>query len=325
MARRNTRSTSTSTNEESNPTTEENAVSTATPEAEAPAPEQAPESDPPAESGPPAEADLTAFKAAMEAAVAEADTTTGEVPEASLAAVTKEYRALDGIKAKNAAKALANDGMKDQMAADNLAGARAYLNIGEHALVAAAGVSKGERVPADPTENFVQRVGTLRLAYGLAVNTVPEGVKDTWSEKVDTLVGEQTDNANSYFTWLQADPETRGEEPDVTAVVRNAAKLAQGKSAKAGVSRGGGTFTGERRDIGQHVMAAFEGKDVGTFLTIAEIRNTRSDEYGDNPPSAGAISARLFPKSGTSSMEKVGIKPDTQNGKKGAVLVTVEE
>lgn len=263
--------------------------------------------------------DLTAFTEAVNAAVAEADVTTGEVPEASLAAVTAAYRALEGIKAKNAAKALVNEGMKDKMNSDDLAGARAYLNIGDNALTAAAGASRSERVPADPTEAFVQRVGTIQLAYGLAVANVPEGVKDNWNELVTELVNSSNESAQAYSAWLSGDTETRGDEPEVSGVVRNAAKLAQGRSAKAGSTRSGGgaSFDGPRRDISKHIANAFEGKDSGTFLSIAEIRNTRSDEYGDNPPSAGAISARLFPRSGKVTVE--GVTPETQNGKKGAV------
>lgn len=269
--------------------------------------------------------DLTEFTAAVEAAVAEADTSTGEVPEASLTAVTAQYRALEGIKAKNDAKKLVNERMKDAMNSGNLPVARANLNISEKALVAAAGGGGKSSTPADPTENFVQRVATLTLAYQQAVATVPEGVGDDWQAKVEALVSESQTAVGEYRTWSDGDPESRGDEPEVSAVIRNAVKLASGKAAKAGVSRGGGTFTGERRDIGVHIENAFADKEEGTFLTIAEIRNTRSDEYGDTPPSAGAISARLFPKSGKSTMTKVGVKPDTQDGKKGAVKVPVEE
>lgn len=272
---------------------------------------------------PAAEVDLTAFQSAVQSAKDEADTSTGEVPEASLAGVTAEYRKLDGIKAKNAAKRVVGDAMRDAMNSGDFAGARAYLMIQDNALVAAAsgGGSKTERAPADPTENFVQRVATLNLASTLSQESVPEGVSEDWGSKVGDLVNTSLEQARAYTTWLEADEETRGDEPEVTAVVRNAVKLSQGKSAKAGTRSGGGggTFTGERRDIGAHIVSAFEGKDEGTFLTIAEIRNTRSEEYGDNPPSAGAISARLFPSKGTSSMLKVGIRPDTQNNKKGAV------
>lgn len=40
----------------------------------------------------------------------------------------------------------------------------------------------------------------------------------------------------------------------------------------------------ERRDIGAHIVSAFEGLPEGAFLTVREIRRNRSDEYGDEFP-----------------------------------------
>lgn len=328
MARRNSKSATSTTDQTEAPaevTNNEEAPVSESTATEAPAPEK--EST---ESKVEKPIDLTEFKAAVAAAVEASDDTTGDVPEAPLAEVTTAYRALEGIKAKNAAKAYVNEQMADAMNSGSLPGARAHLQISEKALIAAASTgTRAERVPVDPTENFVQRVATLQLGYGLTTTHVPEGVSEDWQDKVTALVAELNDTANSYLTWATSDPETRGDEPEVTAVVRNAVKLAQGKSAKAGTSRGtgggGGGFTGERRDIGAHIENAFADKPVGTFLTIAEIRNVPSDEYGSHQPSAGAISARLFPKSGTSTMEKVGIMPDSQGGKKGARKVEVSE
>ncbi|ETT28833.1 protein of unknown function DUF262 [Rhodococcus rhodochrous ATCC 21198] len=54
-----------------------------------------------------------------------------------------------------------------------------------------------------------------------------------------------------------------------------------------------------RRDIGQHIVNAFADLEVGDFLTIGEIRKTPSPQYPVHDlPSAGAISARLFPGNG---------------------------
>lgn len=323
MARRTTRQNTEGKKPEAN---EENTVST---ETEAPQESTTESTDSTTESTEPAKApvDLTAFKAAVAAAAEAADTSTGSVPEGPLSEVTVQYRALEGIKAKNQAKAFVNEAMKDAMSNDDLPGARTFMSITDKALVAQSGGKGGAgaatREPADPTANFVQRVATLNLAYNLATGNVPEKVSEDWKTKVDELVSESSDTAASFLTWINADPETRGDEPEVSGVVRSAAKLAVGKAAKAGVSRGGGSFTGERRDIGVHIQSAFESLNEGDFLKIAAIRNHRSDEYGDTPPSAGAISARLFPDSGKSSMVKVGIKPDIKDGKKGATKVAV--
>lgn len=73
-----------------------------------------------------------------------------------------------------------------------------------------------------------------------------------------------------------------------------------------------------RRDIGQHILNAFADLEEGTFLTIAEIRNVPSPQYPVNdPPSAGAISARLFPSNGSRTTVP-GIVGASVDGRRGA-------
>ena len=273
------------------------------------------------------EFDLTGFNSAVEKALAEADTSTGDIPLASLEGVTNEYRKLDGPKGKNAAKKAINEAMKESMNSMDIIKARAYLQISEKALSAGPGAG-AERKPADPTEAFVQRVVTLNLANQLVTDEVPEGVAEDWAQRVEDEVAKLAESAREYRTWAESDAEDKGEAPEVPAFVKNAVKLAEGKTAKAGRSTGGGgsTYSGERRDIGKHILSAFEGVDEGTFLTIAEIRKHRSDEYGDSEPSAGAISARLFPNGDASkcTLVKSGVQPgQNEAGRKGATKVAV--
>ncbi|MBN1091957.1 DUF262 domain-containing protein [Blastococcus sp. TML/M2B] len=76
-----------------------------------------------------------------------------------------------------------------------------------------------------------------------------------------------------------------------------------------------------RRDIGAHIVSAFAGLPEGAFLTVREIRAHRSDEYGDEFPSAGAISARLFPSSGRCTVP--GVEPgENERGVRGARRIT---
>lgn len=307
MARRSNSKTEAETTEAVNPeATEEASVSTTT--------ETAPEADnSTTEATPEAPINLDAFNEAVTAAVAEADSSTGLVPEASLAAVLEQYRSLDGVKAKNKAKTALNDGMKEAMNEADIAKARAYLQLSEN-MTAGSSKSSAEKVPADPTEAAVQRIATLQLARDFVV--VPEGVADDFQTRADSLVSESAESVKAYIAWLTDDSEEKGDEPEASAVVKNAAKLAIGKAAKAG-ARAGATFTGERRDIGKHIAEAFESVEPGGFLTVAEIRKFRSNEYGDNPPSAGAISARLFPSSGGESTVE-GVLGDTNDkGNKG--------
>jgi hypothetical protein len=262
--------------------------------------------------------DLTAFKEAAKVAASTADTSTGEIAVAQVEPVVKEYRELDGLKAKNAAKGYLNDEMKAQMKAGSIVGARSYLQLAESMT---AGTKTAEKVPADPTEAFVQAEATLRLAQELHVPG--EGVAEDNEEKVLTAVESNRDAAASYLAWVQSDAEDKGDEPEVTAIVKNAVKLAIGKAAKAGGrSNAGGTFTGERRDIAKHIQEAFADKEVGEFMLIAEIRNFKSSEYGENLPSAGAISARLFPKNAQGEPTKCtveGVEPQTnEKGNNGA-------
>lgn len=78
------------------------------------------------------------------------------------------------------------------------------------------------------------------------------------------------------------------------------------------------TRTGSARgDVAEHIREAFADLAPGTFLTINEIRRHRSVAYDGREPSGGAISARLFPANGDSSIQ--GVRPDVQNGVRGAV------
>jgi hypothetical protein len=48
--------------------------------------------------------------------------------------------------------------------------------------------AKAPAEPVDPTEAFVQRAVTYDLAKRLAIQTVPEGVKDDWARKPRSCV-----------------------------------------------------------------------------------------------------------------------------------------
>ena len=268
------------------------------------------------------EVDLSAFEAAVQAAVTDTearDASTGDLPSSLIDPVNVEFRKLDGAKAKNKARAHLNGLMKETMNKLDMPLARSYMILSENLSAGSSG-TKSEKTPADPTEAFVQRVVGLQLALELAKGNVPEGVDANWTAKANEVYGEAQPKALAYAEWAAADEETRGEEPEVNAVVRSAVKLAQGKAAKVGgsVRSGGGAGDGVRRDIGKHIASAFADVPSGTFLTIAEIKKHRSEEYGDNSPSAGAISARLFPTSGKATSVEGITAGQNENSKKGA-------
>jgi len=257
--------------------------------------------------------DLTAFQGAVAQAIGTRDDSTGEVPEASVAPVVSAYQALEGQKAKNAAKNFLAEAMKSAMNEMDLPLARANMSLSESLTTAKA--ARTEKAPADPTEAFVQRSAALRLATALVEK--PEGVADDAEDKINAVLAEVGPQVEAYRAWLNSDAEDKGDAPEGTSpVVVAAFKVAAGKAAGKRTTSGT-AYTGERRDIGKHIAEAFEGAESGAFLTVAEIRNHKSSEYGDNPPSAGAISARLFPASGKCTVE--GITPgQNDKGNKGA-------
>jgi hypothetical protein len=271
--------------------------------------------------------DLTDFQSAVGEAVKQADETTGTLPDAAYEPVKVQYRALDRA-GKKLAKEWVNEQMKDYMNGGNLPVAVAHMQISDNALVAGGGGSKAakEKVPADPTEAFVLRVSTLLLAYQLTTSNVPEGVAEDWNEKATAQADEAFASASELLAHLTSDDEDKGEEPETTAFVKNAVKLALGRAARAGAKVSSGrtsTYTGERRDVSKHILNAFADKEVGTFMKIAEIVKTPSDEYAGDEPSAGAVSQRLFPKDKDGNPKESvlvaqGITPDTDDkGNKG--------
>ncbi|MEV1288752.1 DUF262 domain-containing protein [Micromonospora sp. NPDC049679] len=77
------------------------------------------------------------------------------------------------------------------------------------------------------------------------------------------------------------------------------------------------SHSSHRRDIAAHIVSAFAAAPADTFLTTTQIRNHRSDEYGDEFPSAGAIAARLFPATGRCTVP--GVEPSVnERGVRGA-------
>ncbi len=241
----------------------------------------------PTESAP---VDLTAFQASVNEALTTRDEASGELPEESLTAVNEQYRSLDGVKAKNQARKWIEDQMLALIKDGKFQEARGFVDVKDNLSAGSGG--GGPKAPADPTAAFVQRMASFYLAINYLTANVGDDVASDWTEKVDALVAEESDNLDAYVTFQKSDDED-AEEPEVSPVVRQAFKLTAGKAAGGSgrVSSGG-----PRRDIAKHIEQVFADEADGTFLTVNEIAKRKSTEYGDDLPSAGAISARLFPK-----------------------------
>lgn len=257
--------------------------------------------------------DLTAFQKAVNEAIEGKDDSTGELPEGALDGPNKAYRDIDGLPGKNAARKWLDESMKQALVVDKDAmKARAFVVI-KDGLSAGGGSAKS--TPADPTTAFVNKVVALNIALQLVNDSVPEGVNEDWAEKAEALEGTLAEDVQKFSTWSASTAEDKGDAPEVSPVVRQAFKLSQGKGG-GGSTRVAG---GPRRDIGTHIAQVFADLPVGSFLTVNEIAKTASTEYGDDRPSAGAVSAHLFKKNQTVH-DKDGIKGQAEGDKpRGAV------
>jgi hypothetical protein len=263
---------------------------------------------------PKAEVDLTAFKAAVEESISGKDASTGELPEGALDGPNKAYRDIDGLPGKNAARKWLDESMKQALVVDKDAmKARAFVVIKDGL---SAGSSGAVKTPADPTTAFVQKVVAINIASTLVNESVPDGVSADWTDKAVALRDSLAEDVTKYGAWIADTSDEKGDAPDVSPVVRQAFKLATGKGA-AGAS--GRVTGGPRRDVGTHLGQVFADLPVGSFLTVNEIAKAQSTEYGDDRPSAGAVSAHLFKKSGAVH-DKDGIKGQAEADKpRGAV------
>lgn len=284
------------------------------------------------------ESAIAAFKEAVEATLTheDRDQSTGTLPEAVKQTVTMAYAQLPGARAKKSAR----DYLLEQMQAQMLLGtpesylqARTYLDLNQGVQVSAPRETV-VRQPIDPTDAHVALVTAIFVAPNLVLPG--DGVTSDWQEKVKAKATELKADTAKYREWLVANvgkpADERSDAPEVDPIVVNAAKLAHGrgmavrkvKTADGSVTTVRAPYDGVRRDIGAHIKSAFEGKPSGTFLTIAEIVNHESSEYGgSNPkPSPGAVSARLFPKSGNCTIPDVRPEGEPEGReKKGAVKV----
>lgn len=248
------------------------------------------------------EQDITTFAAAVVEAINEADTSTGDVPEAFVATAREAYQALDGIKPKNAAKSHLAELLKVALKELDAPRAKTIMQLTEQAAV--AGKSTPARKPVDPNEAFINQVAQLTLALYLAQRNPAEGVD------VEESVAKATELANESFE--AANTAFNDEEAEVDSTfVRQAIRLAKTR-------RGRGGSGGPRRDLGAHMVEAFDSVESGTFLSVADIRNFESSVYGTDLPSAGAISNRLEPTSGADTTIP-GITVGRRDGKLGAV------
>lgn len=244
-------------------------------------------------------------------------------------AALNAYQALPGASPKGKAKdfmggQMTSEILKIQANPSDLSPQATVIawNIFQTAVLERASKKAGAAGPAlSPVDGFLAKLATIRVANKLIADDQPEGLPTDWQEQLNKMVQVGINEAELLEKWQETpEDERQGEEPKLSAYTSQAVKLSSGKGPrKPGRPVGAvSTYTGVRRDIGKHIEHAFSDKPSGTWLSINEIRSIQSPEYGEASPSGGAISARLFPKSGKSAtVEGVEAALDA-SGRKGA-------
>ena len=228
---------------------------------------------------PEAEPDISNFVALVESLIERDET--GEVTEVTdegIVSVQNAYKALSR-KEKNLAKNdLSSKMEKAVMEDDDISLAKFYLEVNNRMTE----VPKVKREPkekkvVDPSEAYVKLVAKLDLARALV--QIPENLDKADIEK----------RAGELFATGAADAQK--DEPELVWV-KQALNLAQPKRAKA-VSEGG---TRARHSVANHIAEAFANAEPGESLTISQLADFKSEEYGDDRPSKQAIVAHLSSK-----------------------------
>ena len=161
----------------------------------------------------------------------------------------------DKARARNTVK----NAMENAMRNDDFDAAKSYLAI-SNSLVSV----KAEKTPIDQNAVIANRILSLRYAADLIESgaTIPDGID---ADSVDFgTVAEMVTNAETETT--------------STVVAESGTKI--GRNAA-------------RRDVAAHIESAMADLAPGSEILVSAIHNHRSDAYGDDAPSSGAIFARF--------------------------------
>jgi|SRR5688572_18393563 len=264
----------------------------------------------------------------------ERDTGTGVLSDKLKGEIKQKYIDLPAGQGKDSARQQVKEWVKGliEQSIVGLAGERArtfFLIQSECLNAKGANTGTGAVVKqVDPVEDYINEVVALYLAPYLLAK--PDDAGDV-STKVNARAEELSKHLAGYATWLHADAETRGDEPEVPDEVRRAGRIATGKTTRTAGTRkratasGDGTpratYNGPRRDVAKHV-AEFFGGEVGKVALMGEIAKFQSAEYGNDRPSSGAVTARIWPTSGNASTIP-GVEAVMKDGKKAARWVGV--
>ena len=199
------------------------------------------------------------------------------VSEDGIKQIRSAYSALSR-KEKSMAKKSLNEKMENAvMEEDDITLARFYLEV-INKMTETPKAPKGTgsvAKKADPTEALVRLIAKLDLARALVV--IPDGVD------------EEDIRARAATLFDKGAEDVKTDDPEL-AWVRQAKNLASPKTAK--VPSG----TRRRHSVANHIAEAFENAEPGESLTVSQIVNFKSEEYGEDSPTKQAVLLHLQSK-----------------------------
>ena len=269
------------------------AAESETPETPEPTDTKAPEETPKSNGDKPDNKAIFAeFQTVAQKVVGDRDEATG-LTEEQIAPVVEVFRKLDGAKFYNKAREWVMDQVTDAVMppTEDMKLAKAWVKIKDSLKAATPPRAKK---PADPTEQYIHQRYMLGLAANLIEDNLPDGLAEDWEEQFNKFDEDHAGQVETYQAWLADESDDKGGEPEVDKVVGDAFKLATKKIKRSG---GGGKrrpSDAAKRSTFNHIQQVFASLPVGKQLTVAEIANADSEEYGDDHPSPGAINQRLF-------------------------------
>lgn len=167
---------------------------------------------------------------------------------------------------------------------------------------------RAPRTPADPTADFVNALASFQIAYSIRKNSIPDNIAEDWEIQLADQVNGSGESVAALLAYNDADPETRGEAPEVSEAVAKAVRLAGSNPRR--------TY-GTRHNVGKHIDQVMTAYNAGEWLSIADLSAATSEEYGEDSASIAAITAKL--KSGNYVSEIA--RAEILDGKLGAVRI----
>lgn len=178
--------------------------------------------------------DTTDFEAAVEALLAAVAQDAAGDHSDELFAVRSEYHDFNRA-GKNAARKIVEDRAHGAIMNSELAAAQALLSAKDEMLkpLPASGTPRAPRAPKNATDDVVQAIAAIQLAYSLSMLKAHGSTEldADWQERISAnATSDAQDRTAAYAAWLEAKQE--GEEPAANDVEKAAARISLGRAPK---------------------------------------------------------------------------------------------